>query len=135
MTVEHPHGEPAARPADAARPAADGEVDALLDAVERDVAAGMPIRDAMRERLGLVFPGPLPEAERVPVDGDLVRAYIAGSLPTGERERVCGLIWGDDRWGVAYLRMSLENAPGSRPELLDRLFPEENPEPVDGSLE
>lgn len=127
MATEQPHDDAARIPGAHRRAVANGEIGALLDAVERDVAAGALVRDAMRDRLGLVFPGPVPEADRAPVDLRLIRAYIEGTLPTSACERVCGLIWGDDQWGVAYVKMTLENAPGSRPDLLDRFLTEEKP--------
>lgn len=118
MTPEQPHHHPALPLADTED---TGEIPALLDAVERDVASGKPVADAVRERLGLVFSEPVSEDKRMPVDLELLREFVSGSLSPEEQERVYRLTWADPQWVVAYLKIVLEKYPGSRPELLDRL--------------
>jgi hypothetical protein len=68
-----PHGDP--------DHASHPDVGPLLDAAERDIAAGKPIADALRERFGIVLAPPGSAEERVPVDEAILRTYIGGSLP------------------------------------------------------
>ncbi len=105
MTPEHSPGEPASPIDGVDRRAAEEQAGAPLDAVERDVVAGEAIADALRERLGIVLPSPIPADQRVPVDEATLRAYIGGTLPTDGQERVLRLIWGDPAWRAEYLRI------------------------------
>ena len=120
MNPEPLMGEPIAdRIATSADPGINHEIESLLGAVERDVAAGKSAHEAIRDRLGLVFWNEPQSGTRVPVDRDLLRAYVAKTLAPTDRDRVFNLIWDDPDWCLEHVRIALEQHPGSRPELLD----------------
>jgi hypothetical protein len=112
MKPEQPREDSATPPADPDH-APSTEVGTLLDAVERDVAAGKPIADALRERFGVVL-APSGSAEQgVPVDEATLRDYIGGSLPPDEQKRIHRLIWEDPAWRGAYLQLKYPPRPGA----------------------